>query len=94
MNPEKTRLNLRDAVLDLAPPPPPCFQNRIHWREYLVSAAASQNVRGEPKVVHIINGDPVLNLDYPFCADCTQHKSLEMTRQGRCNPDYLKGLTQ
>lgn len=89
---EKTRLNLKDAVLDLAPPHPPCFVNRIQWREYLVSAAASQNVRGEPKLIRIVNGQPQINRDYPFCADCTQIKSHEMFTKGRCKPNFLKDL--
>lgn len=89
---EKTRLNLKDAVLDLAPPVPPCFQNHMAWREYLASAAAAQNVRGEPKVIQIINGEPTFNRAFPFCADCTQAKSHEMMTKGRCNPNFLKEL--
>ena len=92
MQMEKTRLNLKDAVLDLAPPPPPCFLSHLQWREYLVSAAASQNVRGEPKLIRIVNGDPQLNREYPFCEDCTQAKSHEMMTKGRCKPDFLKEM--
>ena len=40
------RLNLSDAVDDLAPPPPPCFFNRGSWIAYLKSAAAAQNHKG------------------------------------------------
>lgn len=89
---EKPRLNLKDAVFDLAPPPPPCFVNHIQWREYLASAAASQNVRGEPKVIRVVQGEPEFNMDYPFCADCTQIKSHEMMAEGRCKPHFLKDL--
>lgn len=89
---EKPRLNLKDAVLDLAPPPPPCFVNHIQWREYLASAAASQNVRGEPKVIRVVQGEPEFNMDYPFCEDCTQIKSHEMVTKGRCKPNFLKDL--
>ena len=87
-----SRCNLRDAVSDLAPPAPPCFLNATHWREYLASAAATQNVRGEPKVIIIVNGEPTFNFDYPFCADCTQMKSHEMEKRGLCKPDFLKEL--
>lgn len=91
----KSRINLNDAVDDLAPPPPPCFFNRGSWVSYLKSAAASQNQRNEPAVILIDQGgNAVFNHDFPFCADCTQVKSLEMTRQGRCNPQYLINLKE
>lgn len=87
----KCRINLKDAVDDLAPPPPPCFFNRSGWMQYLQSAAAAQNQRNEPVVILVAqDGSATFNFDFPMCADCTQVKSLEMTRQGRCNPEYLK----
>lgn len=88
------RLNLSDAVDDLAPAPPPCFQNRTGWREYLKSAAAAQNNRAEPKVILVDDGGARFNFAYPFCADCTQVKSVEMMRQGRCDPGFLQRLGQ
>lgn len=89
------RLNLSDAVTDLAPPPPPCFLNRTQWMEYLQSAASAQNSRHEPKVILIHpDGDPYFNLDFPFCADCTQIKSTEMLAKGRCNPNHLTNLKE
>ena len=39
----KCRINLKDAVDDLAPPPPSCFFNRGGWMQYLQSAAAALN---------------------------------------------------
>lgn len=46
------RLNLSDAVDDLAPlDPPPCFHNRESWNLYLKSAAATQNHRSNQEVV-------------------------------------------
>lgn len=89
---EKTRLNLKDAVQDLAPPPPPCFLNHMQWREYLTSAAAAQACRGEPKVILVQNREPLFNSDFPFCADCTAKKSHQMSTQGKCNPNFLKEL--
>lgn len=87
------RINLSDAVDDMAPPPPPCFLNRSIWVEYLKSAAASQNQRDEPKLfIYTAGGAVRLNYEFPYCADCTQVKSLEMDRLGKCKPDYLKQL--
>lgn len=84
------RLNLNDAIDDLAPPPPPCFLNRLEWVEYLKAAAASQNVSEAPKIIFIKDGEPRINYDYPFCADCTQTHSLAMAKAGRCKPNALK----
>lgn len=86
------RLNLADAVEDLAPTPPKCFLNHLAWREYLKSAATSQSHKGEPKVIKIVGGQPAFDFGFPFCADCTQVKSVEMMAQGRCDPDFLKNL--
>lgn len=89
----KQRLNLADTVQDLAPDPPPCYQNRYIWREYLKSAAAAQNQRDEPRVILIAeDGAATFNFDFPYCVDCTQIKSLEMSRVGRCQPNFLKTL--
>lgn len=92
-----TRLNLNDAVDDLAPLAPPCFTNRLEWVQYLKSAAASQNDRGEPRIVILnlnLKREPVINFDYPFCQDCTQVHSLAMTKVGRCQPQFLKDQQQ
>jgi hypothetical protein len=87
------RLNLADAVNDLAPAPPPCFHNRIHWLEYLQSAAAAQACRTEPKVILSSSEQGAhFNLDFNFCADCTQVKSVQMMAKGLCNPNHLTQL--
>jgi hypothetical protein len=92
-NAPRARLNLSDAVDDLAPlQPPPCFHNRSLWIQYLRSAASAQNQRGEPKVILIHDGVATFNWDFPFCADCTQIKSLDMMRKERCQPEYLRRL--
>ena len=85
-----SRLNLCDAVDDLAPPPPPCFLNKLEWVEYLKSCAASQNDGESPKIIYIADGEPKINYDYPICADCTQVHSLAMGKAGRCKPNFLK----
>ena len=91
----KSRINLKDAVDDLAPPPPSCFFNRGSWMQYLQSAAAAQNQRNEPVVILIArDGAATFNWDFPFCADCSKIKSMEMTRHGRCNPEYLVSLKE
>ena len=84
------RLNLSDAVDDLAPPPPPCFFNRVSWIAYLKSAAAAQNHKGsQPVIIVAADGEPAFNTRLNYCADCTQAKSFEMQGKGRCNPYHL-----
>lgn len=51
------RLNLSDAVDDLALPPPPCFFNRSSWMLYLKSAAAAQNHKGTAPSPGAVEGD-------------------------------------
>jgi hypothetical protein len=86
----RKRINLSDAIDDLAPAPPPCFLNRLEWTEYLKSCAASQNDGESPKIILIQNGEPSINYAYDICADCTQVHSLAMTQAGKCNPNALK----
>lgn len=85
------RLNMSDAVDDLAPlDPPPCFHNRESWKLYLKSAAATQNHRSNQKVIIVgQDGRPRFNERLNYCADCTQAKSMEMLAQGRCDPYHL-----
>jgi len=84
------RINLSDAVDDLAPAPPPCFKNRMDWTEYLKSCAASQNDGESQKVIFVKNGNPLFNYDFNICADCSPVYSLAMTQAGRCHPNALK----
>ena len=86
----KVRINLSDAVADLMPPNPPCFKNHIDWGEYLKSAAAVQNHKGEPRVIEIVSGEPQFCKTFNFCVDCTQVKSVEMMTRNRCKPEFLK----
>ena len=63
--------------------------------QYMQSAAAAQNQRNEPVVILVAqDGAATFNFDFPLCADYSQVKSLEMTRQGRCNPEYLVSLKE
>ena len=84
------RLNLSDAVDELAQPHKPCFFNRVSWIAYLKSAAAAQNHKGsQPVIIVAADGEPAFNTRLNYCADCTQAKSLEMQGKGRCNPYHL-----
>ena len=86
----KTRINLSDAVDDLAPAPPPCFLNKQHWIGYLKSAAAAQNQRDEPKIIIFAQGEPAINTAFDFCADCdTRTRDVMLTAQ-RCKPDWMQ----
>lgn len=85
-----TRLNLSDAVDDLAPPKPACWPDRTAWLEFLKSAAAVQNHRGEQKVIFTRHGDPEFNTEYDFCGDCLVSRARRMEAEGRCNPNHLK----
>lgn len=83
-------MNLSDAIDDLAPPPPPCFVNRIAWIEYLKSCAQSRRNGRAKKIIIVRDGVPQINPNYRFCADCTQIHSLAMSKVGKCQPDFLK----
>lgn len=86
----KVRINLSDAVDDLAPAPPPCFLNRSQWIGYLKSAAAAQNQKDEPKIIVIREDEPTINTDFDFCVDCTQATKTKMQASNRCKPDWMK----
>ena len=83
------RLNLSDAVDDLAPEHPPCFHNRRSWLEFLKSAAAVQNQRDEQTVIAIVTGQPTFNTGYDYCCDCLVSRARLMEKEGRCNPNHL-----
>lgn len=89
-SPPKTRINLSDAVDDLAPAPPPCFLNKQHWIGYLKSAASAQNQRDEPKIILMVSGEPSINRAFDFCADCDTHTRDAMLTSQRCKPDWMK----
>lgn len=84
-----TRLNLSDAVDDLAPEHPPCWPDRRAWLAYLKSAAAVQNQRDEQVVIAIVRAEPAFNVFLNYCVDCLVPRAREMERAGRCNPNHL-----
>lgn len=83
------RLNLSDAVEDLAPEHPPCWHDRRSWLAFLKSAAAVQNQRDEQTVIAIVRGEPAFNIFYNFCEDCLTSRARLMEKEGRCNPNHL-----
>lgn len=89
------RLNLDDAVDDLAPSPPPCFENRYIWRDYLKSAASIQYQKGEQRVILVSAGSlPTFNRAFNFCLDCDSRTAARKQEQGLCHPDHMtKELT-
>ena len=89
MKTQAIRLNLGDAVDDLAPEHPPCWPDRTSWLQYLKSAAAAQNQLDEQKVIVVIRGEPVFNIGYDFCQDCLTSRARLMEKEGRCNPNHL-----
>jgi len=91
---KQPRLNLSDAVDDLAPPPPPCWPDRTSWLEYLKSTAAAQNKSGNPRVILMTPEGPAFNTAVNYCADCLSSRAARMAREGRCNPAALKTKEQ
>ena len=83
-------MNLKDAVTDLCPAPPPCFLNYTSWREYLQSAAGAQNQRSEPKIIIVIKGEPTINTEFDYCIDCTTGTRQKMVKADKCKPDWMR----
>lgn len=75
---------------DLAPGPPPCYHNKMHWIGYLKSAAAAQNQRDEPKIIVIVRGEPAINTHFNFCQDCDGRTREAMMTASRCKPDWMR----
>jgi hypothetical protein len=92
--PAPRRLNMADTVTDLAPKHPPCFPGQSLWVQYLISAAAAQTGRNEPKVILMgIDREPYFNTNFPMCDDCSQARKEAMQAEKRCNPAHLHQLT-
>lgn len=89
------RLNLSDAVDDLAPSPPPCFENRHIWRDYLKSSAAVQYAKGEQRVILVTaKREPRFNPAFNFCLDCDERTMERKKAKGVCDPEHItKELT-
>lgn len=84
------RLNLSDAVDDLAPSPPPCFENRHIWRDYLKSSAAVQYAKGEQRVILLTpQREPRFNPEFNFCRDCDKGTADRKKAKGVCHPDHI-----
>jgi hypothetical protein len=77
-----------DAIDELAPPPPLCFDTHSDWRNYLLHAAADTRAwhRDGPIVWALVGGVRMVeaNPDFNYCDDCTVKREADMRRAGRC----------
>jgi hypothetical protein len=86
-------MSKRAVVESVAPPAPPCFDSRLHWREYLVSAAQAASEKDQPTPLIFEVGKAVrFNYAFPFCVDCDTVYRLAMLEKDRCKPDWLIAL--
>jgi len=76
------------AVVDLAPPTPPCFPARMQWVEYLHQCQQSKRDALRPFAADIYR--PAFN----FCRDCTRDHRAAMTAAGRCKPQVFSANAQ
>lgn len=84
------KINLREAIVRLAPTAPPCFPARDIWIEWLVSAAEFQRGDRHPGPLNLAQGtEPTFNDRVNFCEDCEKARSHDMQRKGLCKPDFL-----
>jgi hypothetical protein len=81
----------RVILLAIAPPSPPCFQDRMSWVEYLVEADMARG-DGERGPIDMRSGSARFEMAFDYCKDCLAKHALAMNAQGRCQPDYLRQL--
>lgn len=87
---------VRSILASLAPPAPPCFDERGIWIEYLTSAIEVQAARaGTARGPLLISPDGQirydrLDPDWSFCHDCefTSHQLAHMHAIGTCRPKW------
>jgi hypothetical protein len=85
-------MSRRAEVWALAPVAPPCFDARLQWLEFLVSAAEEQRP-GRQQVLILRAGEPArLNWNFNFCRDCELAHRAAMTDAGRCRPNWLMDM--
>lgn len=86
------RTETNEAIEQLAPPAPPCFDSRLQWLQWLYAAAdahRTQESTGRSPLV-FKEGQPVrFNFDISYCEDCDVRFRSAMLKEGRCNPTHL-----
>lgn len=70
-------------ILDVAPPTPACFPDRLQWAEFLSSAQ-----RGGAKP--FLRG--VYRPTFSFCSECTRDFKASMQEAGKCDPNKFRAL--
>jgi hypothetical protein len=86
-------VNLQHAVQQVAPLAPPCFESRLQWLTYLVSAAQAHVPNREPGPLVIRAGEPVtFNCSFDFCQDCEAgwRREQRVVERGACKPHWLR----
>lgn len=83
----RSREARRVILLKLIPARPPCFADDEQWRQYVLAADA-EGRRFSPLVFH--NGEPLFNRSFSHCQDCAPLHAVQMDRQRRCFPDWLR----
>lgn len=71
-------------VIDMAPPTPACFPDRLMWSEYLLSAQQSKIA------VRPFDDRGVYRPTYNFCRECTQQHEAQMALAGKCQPNKFR----
>lgn len=85
-------MNKHHLVQQLAPLAPPCFDSRLQWVTYLVSAAFAQHP-GEPGPLIFEAGKPVrFDHAWDFCVDCDAawRREQRVVERGVCRPQWLR----
>lgn len=77
----------RVVMMQLIPSPPACFEPDV-WREYTLDSAEQVPSGVGPLTFHF--GDPVFNLGFAFCRDCTPAHAVQMDREFRCHPNHFR----
>lgn len=85
-----TRDEVNEAIEQLAPPAPPCFESRIQWHEWLRAAAEVKNTSSASTPFVIVDGKPKFNTLVSFCDDCSQRYRSAMLKQDRCYPAWAR----
>lgn len=90
-------MSRRVLIVQLAPPAPPCFTDRLSWVEYLVSFLDDKDEfkrHAHRGPVDLRSPEPTFNFTFDFCRDCQAKHALAMQAEGRCAPSHLRDLAR